>query len=211
MIVVTSFLIYPPQFSHYPLLAYHCPKSLNPSGSPFLSTPMSSLVSDVAEGIATALCLADSIAQQSDGPSVIQSSSPSLNLLITGLLYIPTCEPRGKRKRGIPLRLPLGGELSYPFRSPLRSKHSQFLPPGRLGGGCFLPLGRSGGGSVFSPAPSTISHPHPDKESAAMAHHRTPSPIASKASVGRCSSVRTTSPPLGQSSSRHTRNAPPHH
>ena len=78
-----------------------------PSGSPSLSKAMSALVSDVAEGIATALYPADSIAQQSDGPSVIQSSSPDFNLLITGLLYIPTCEPRGKRKRGSPPPSPI--------------------------------------------------------------------------------------------------------
>ena len=149
MIVVTSFLIYPPQFSHYPLLAYHCPKSLNPSGSPFLSTPMSSLVSDVAEGIATALCPADSIAQQSDGPSVIQSSSPGFNLLITGLLYIPTCEPRGKRKRGSPPPSPPGGRVKLPL--PLSSALKAFSvpPPGEVRRGLFSPPGEVRRGLSF--------------------------------------------------------------
>ncbi|MGM9734493.1 MAG: hypothetical protein ACI3YT_10300 [Prevotella sp.] len=51
------------------LSGYMC--SDTPSGRPSLSKLMSSRVSDVAEGMATALCPADSIAQQSDGPSVI--------------------------------------------------------------------------------------------------------------------------------------------
>ena len=53
--------------------------SVTPSGNPLFLSLMSPMVRVVADGIATALCPADIIAQQSDGPSVIHSSSPGVS------------------------------------------------------------------------------------------------------------------------------------
>jgi hypothetical protein len=54
----------------------------------------------LAEGMAIAFFPIDSIAQQSEHPSVIHSSSPSRNILSTCRLYTWQLAPRGNRNRG---------------------------------------------------------------------------------------------------------------